>query len=110
MVDQLFTIGMSFFETLLLRTRMWDINAQPTLFSRSAYAMWQEPPKDFSLDLFAYFQAKSASLNVERLPVHFGKRKFGEAHWKTGITALIKFIRRTLSYSWSLRQRMIGDQ
>ena len=33
--DQIFTLGMSFFETIYLRTKLWDINAQPNIFHRS---------------------------------------------------------------------------
>ncbi|WP_227724896.1 glycosyltransferase family 2 protein, partial [Yersinia proxima] len=56
--DVIFTVGMSVFETLLLGKAMWDINAQPTLFSRSFFETWQDPPHDFSLDLYVYYRAK----------------------------------------------------
>ena len=52
---------MSLFETLLLRTRLWDINAQPTMFHRDFFASWDRPPHDFSLDLYAYYGAKPGS-------------------------------------------------
>ena len=35
--DQLFTIGMSVFETLYMRTILWDINAQPNLFHKKFF-------------------------------------------------------------------------
>ena len=35
--DRIFTIGMSLFESVLLKTKMWDINAQPTIFHRSFF-------------------------------------------------------------------------
>ncbi len=34
LMDIVFTVGMSAFETFLLRKKMWDINAQPTIFTR----------------------------------------------------------------------------
>ncbi|MEI6730030.1 MAG: glycosyltransferase family 2 protein, partial [Pseudomonadota bacterium] len=40
--DVFFTIGMSIFETLLLAKPLWDINAQPTMFSSKFFATWQE--------------------------------------------------------------------
>ena len=95
---------MAIFETVFMRTRMWDINAQPTLMPRSLYSAWKNPPTDFSLDLYAYYQAKQHNTEIQRIPVHFGARTFGESHWNTGILAKIKFIRRTLSYSWKLRK------
>ena len=105
-VDSLFTVGMSFFETLLMRTFMWDINAQPTMFHRSFYESWDAPPSDFSLDLYAYFMAKSSGLRIERFPVYFKKRAFGVSHWNFSLAGKVKFIKRTLSYSFELKQKI----
>ena len=46
-MDSVFTVGMSVFETFLLARPMWDINAQPTLFSRRFFETWVAPPHDF---------------------------------------------------------------
>jgi len=102
--DVAFTIGMSCFETLLLGTPMWDINAQPTLFSRSFFQTWQDPPHDFSLDLYAYYQARRQKLNIVRFPVRFGERAFGVSHWNVNWTAKRKFIGRTVDFSFKLRK------
>jgi glycosyltransferase involved in cell wall biosynthesis len=106
LADRIFTIGMAIFETIFMRTTMWDINAQPTLMSRSLYSTWQNAPTDFSLDLYAYYQAKKKGAEIRRIPVHFGPRTFGESHWNTGIVSRARFIRRTLSYSWKLRKNI----
>lgn len=102
--DTFFTIGMSMFETLLLRRPLWDINAQPTLFGRSFFEAWIDPPHDFSLDLFAYYHAKRAALPVHRFPVHFGVRAHGVSHWNVNWAAKRKFIRRTVDFSLQLRR------
>jgi polyisoprenyl-phosphate glycosyltransferase len=106
LTDRVFTAGMSIFETIFMRKKMWDINAQPTLFPRSLYTAWQKPPSDFSLDLFAYYQAKAHQLEIQRIPVYFGPRAFGESHWNTGMVSRMRFIRRTLVYSWHLRKNL----
>ena len=49
-MDVFFTMGMSIFETILLGRPMWDINAQPTMFSRKFFESWI-PTDDFSLGL-----------------------------------------------------------
>ena len=67
--DLIFTFGMSVFETLLLQKLMWDINAQPTIFHKSFFQIWQNPPNDFSLDLYVYFMAKKSKLVIKRFPV-----------------------------------------
>lgn len=102
--DTLFTVGMSAFETALLGHPMWDINAQPTLFGRAFFETWREPPHDFSLDLYAYYQAKRAGLPVHRFPVRFGERAHGASHWNLNWAAKRKFIRRTVNFSLQMRK------
>ena len=102
--DVAFTVGMSVFETLLMRRRLWDINAQPTLFPREFFALWRDPPHDFSLDLYAYYQALQRGLHVRRFPVRFGERAHGTSHWNVNWQAKARFIRRTVDFSLRLRK------
>lgn len=102
--DVVFTIGMSLFETLLMQTPLWDINAQPTMFTRKFFESWENPPHDFSLDLYAYYQAKRAALTVKRFDVNFGNRAHGVSHWNINWAAKRKFIQRTIGYSLQLRK------
>ena len=104
--DVVFTIGMSIFETMLLGKPMWDINAQPTMFSRGFFESWREPPFDFSLDLYAYYQARRSGLKVHRVPVLFGERAHGVSHWNVNWAAKRKFIRRTVDFSLQLRKSL----
>jgi len=104
--DVAFTVGMSVFETILLGKPMWDINAQPTMFSRAFFESWHEPPHDFSLDLFAYYQARQMGLAVHRFPVRFGERAHGVSHWNVNWAAKRKFIRRTVDFSLQLNKRL----
>jgi glycosyltransferase involved in cell wall biosynthesis len=105
-LDVVFTVGMSMFETLLLAKPMWDINAQPTLFSRRFLDSWSSPPDDFSLDLYAYYQAQAKGLKVCRFPVKFGERAHGVSHWNVSWAAKWKFIRRTIDFSLKLKQKI----
>ncbi len=102
--DVIFTVGMSIFETLLLRTRLWDINSQPTMFHRNFFSSWRQPPHDFSLDLFAYFTARAKHLPVHRFPVRFGERAHGVSHWNINWAAKLKFIKRTVAFSLQLKK------
>ena len=104
--DNFFTISMSIFESLLLGTYMWDINAQPTMFHRELYKKWKNPPNDFSLDLYAYYFAKINSCVIKKFPVYFGKRVYGTSHWNTGIKSKYNFIKRTLLYSFTLKKNL----
>lgn len=104
--DVLFTVGMSFFESILLKKLLWDINAQPTFFPRNFFEEWKSAPNDFSLDLFAYYQAKKNNLKIIRFPVFFGKRLHGESHWNISCRSKWNFIKRTIQFSLTLRKRI----
>lgn len=105
-MDVVFTVGMSIFETVLLTQPMWDINAQPTMFSRRFFESWTTPPDDFSLDLYAYYQAQRCGLKMYRFPVRFGERAHGVSHWNVNWAAKRKFIRRTVDFSLQLKKKI----
>lgn len=105
--DQLFTWGMGVFETLYFGATMTDINAQPNIFPRDFYATWDDPPYDFSLDLYAVYMAKKAQMPLMRFPVRFPERIHGESKWNNeGLKSKWKFIKRTLQFSVELKHRM----
>jgi len=104
--DTCFTIGMSIFESWLLREYLWDINAQPNIFSRKFFESWKNPPHDFSLDLYVYFTALNQGLPVYRFPVKFGERAYGTSHWNINWASKMKFIRRTIDFSFELKKRL----
>jgi glycosyltransferase involved in cell wall biosynthesis len=101
--DVVFTFGMSIFESLLFQKALVDINAQPNIFPASFYATWKNPPKDFSLDLYSLYLAKKQGLKVVRFPVIFGKRIAGISSWNIDWKSKIKFIKRTIAFSFRLR-------
>jgi hypothetical protein len=107
--DTFFTVGMSFFETCYLRTRLWDINAQPNIFHRSFFEALEKPPHDFSLDLYAFFMARRMKLKIIRTFVLFPKRIHGVSSWNSGIKSKVKFIKRTLAFSSKLKRELKND-
>lgn len=102
--DQFFTSGMSLFETIYMGARLYDINAQPNVFSRNFFDTWQNPPKDFALDLYALYMAQKSGLRIERFDVVFPKRLHGTSHWNTGLASKWKFIKRTVDFSRKLKR------
>ena len=103
--DQFFTLGMSVFETFYLGINLWDINAQPNIFHKSFFESVKNGcPKDFSLDLFFLFKAKTNGLDVIRFDVLFPKRIYGESSWNNGFASKWKFIKRTIEFSIKLKK------
>jgi len=100
--DRFFTIGMSFFCSLALGKFLWDINAQPSIFSAAFFKSWKNPPKDFSLDLYAYYMAKKSGYKVVRIPVRFNKRLYGSSKWNIDLFSKFKFIKRTIKFTLAL--------
>ena len=105
-MDQFFTSGMSFFETVYLGKNLWDINAQPNIIHRNFFESLEFLPKDFSLDLFFLYRAQQKGLNVIRFDVIFPERIHGESTWNTDFAAKWKFIKRTLDFSFKLKKEL----
>lgn len=102
-IDKIFTCGMSIYESILLKKKMWDINAQPIIFSRNLYDSWENPPYDFSLDLYAYYTALMQGFPVFRFSVIQHVRREGTSTWNDGMSARIKLIQRVICYSKELK-------
>ena len=96
---------MSIFETLFLKVKLWDINAQPNLFHNSFFDLIKDNcPHDFSFDLYMLYMAKKSDMEIVRFEVLFPKRIHGESSWNTGLNSKIKFIIRTLKFSIKLKK------
>lgn len=106
--DQFFTFGMSIFESLLLKKIIYDVNAQPTIFPKDFYESWENPPTDFSLDLYSYYLALKKGLEIKKIKVKFEERIAGKSHWNKGLVSKVKFILRTLKYSLKLKLSSIS--
>ncbi len=104
--DWFFSASMSLFESTLFGVKLWDINAQPTIFKREIMDFWATPPSDFSLDLYALVIASKLDFKIERVDVSFLSRRFGTSNWNTGPRDRFRFISRTLKYSLKLRSEL----
>lgn len=108
--DIFFTFGMSIFDSIILNTVLWDINAQPNIFHRSFLDLMKKPPEGFSFDLYTYYLAKKNNYKIKRFPVNFGKRIYGESAWNTNWKARIKFIKRTIKFTFDLKKILKGNK
>ena len=108
--DKFFEFGMSVFESIILRTYLYDINAQPNLFHKSFIKLMKNPPNDFSFDLYVYYLAKTSKYKIIKFPVLFPKRIHGESKWNTGdFKSKYKFIKRTINFSFKLK-KILGEK
>jgi len=108
-IDNVLTWGMGIISSLILGEKLNDINAQPKMFHRSFLMMANDPPDDFSLDLYVYCIAVKNKMNIQELPVYFKDRLYGKAKGGGGssIWTRIKVIKRTLKYILKLSKQRI---
>jgi glycosyltransferase involved in cell wall biosynthesis len=104
--DRIFSRGMGFFESVLFGLRLEEVNAQPTLFTKNFFERWQNPPTDFSLDLYALVMATRNGLGIRRMRVEFLPRQFGQSKWNIGLKSKIQFVSGTIKYSIKLRKTL----
>ena len=101
--DRFFSICMGIFESLLFRQQMSEINAQPNIFRSEFFNKWENPPNDFSLDLYALVVANRMEMKIHRFRVRFLPRQYGKSNWNIGFKSRVLFIKRTFQYSLILR-------
>lgn len=107
--DQILTFGMTIFEFLYLGYFIPDINGQPNVFPKGFFESWKNPPGDFALDLYAFCKAKKNGISIIRFGVGFPKRLYGKSSWNTGIRSKWKLIKRTITFSASLKKSILPD-
>lgn len=103
--DRAFSACMGLYFSLYLKKALYEINAQPTIFSRSFFGRWQNPPDDFSFDLYAYYLAKTSRVKIVRIPVSFAKRVHGHSHWSGSFKSRYKVTMRAIKYGKKLKMR-----
>jgi len=97
---------MGIYSSIILNKWMYDINAQPKIFHRSFLNEFDNPPLDFSLDLFLIYFFKSKNIKVNSFPVLFNKREYGEAKGGGTFKGKINLIIRTLKYIHKLKRNL----
>jgi len=111
-MEKLLSLGMQITASLALNCRVSEINAQPKLFPREFAGSWDNPPHDFSLDLYVLFMARKQGYRIVSIPVDFSVRRRGEAKGGSGSSwpVRLKLIRRSFCYIFELRARLTAPQ
>ena len=104
LLDFFFTFSMGIYSSILLNKWMYDINAQPKIFHRSFLEEFENPPLDFSLDLYLIYFFKHRNIKVKTFPVIFKNREYGEAKGGGTFKGKLKLIIRTFKYIHKLKK------
>lgn len=82
---------------------VWDINAQPKVFSRELVGLLEGAPVDFSFDLFVMLRARKAGWRWVTVPVIFGVRAHGVSHWAFSFGSRVRTAGRMVRAVWRMR-------
>ena len=95
---------MSAIASLLFGKRLTDINAQPKIFSRKFLNFLNNPPLDFSLDVYLMVVAIQNQYKIIEYPVSWDQRVAGEAKGGGSIKAKIRITIQTLKCILNLKK------
>lgn len=102
--DTLFTFGMSLFTLLLFGKKINDINAQPKMFNKNFLKLVENPPIDFSYDIYFLLIAKKNNIKINEYPVEWYDRNAGVAKGGGSFKLKIKLTLRTLKFMFNLKR------
>jgi glycosyltransferase involved in cell wall biosynthesis len=100
--EKLISLGMQALSTLVFRSYMQEINAQPKVFHRDLLSHLTRPPVDFNFDLYVLVMAKRHGWRIESIPVQFPPRKYGHSNWAATWRSKFRTIARSIRYMFSL--------
>jgi glycosyltransferase involved in cell wall biosynthesis len=103
--ERFLSAGMGVLCSILFRTFLFEINAQPTIMKRALFESWINPPTDFSLDLYALVFAKKKDLKITRIKFEFLKRTSGHSTWNFGLRSRCKMVSKTIKYAFLLASK-----
>ena len=96
------------FETIariVLGLKVYEINAQPKVFSKGLLNLLKEPPLTFAFDLYVLYNAKKAGYEFEPLQVRFPPRIHGTSKWAATFFGRYKTILGMIKYMFHLAGR-----
>ncbi len=101
--DRAFSKVFETLASLILQTRLSEINAQPKVFSRKLLPLLSSPPLDFAFDLYVLYTARRAGYRIAEIPVLFPERTIGESNWSSRFVSKYSTIFKMLRYLVKLR-------
>lgn len=104
--QKIFSDTMWFICSIVFFKKLFEINAQPKIFHRNLYSYFDNPPTDFSLDLYLLVLAKKKWYKIKNIEVNFIDRRYWESKWNTTFKSRYKTIIRTIKYIFKLKHKL----
>ena len=85
LADRLVSRSFETLATAILWRRLREINAQPKVFRADLIDLLDDPPSDFTFDLYVLLRALESGHTIREIDVDFPPRRHGESNWARGI-------------------------
>ena len=73
----------------ILKTQLYEINAQPSIFPTELIKSRPNPPTDFSIDLYYYYHATQTGMVLKRVQTQEKEYNTRQSRWKTNVKSEI---------------------
>ena len=95
---------MSILVSILFKCKLKDINAQPKIFRRSFLKLINNPPIDFSFDIYSLLIASKNNIKIIESPVNWYDRNAGIAKGGGSFQLKLKLTLRTIKFMLDLKK------
>jgi len=93
------------FGRFILGLNVYEINAQPKVFSRELLSFVKNPPNTFAFDLYILYQAQKNGYEIKTIEVLFPPRIHGVSNWASNFFSRYKTILGMINYMLELRNK-----
>jgi len=90
---------------IVLGLKVYEINAQPKVFSKALLSLLKAPPWTFAFDLYVLYNARKAGYDFQTLQVRFPPRIHGTSKWAATFFGRYKTILGMIKYMFHLAGR-----
>ena len=104
--ERFFSKSLSLMSTLLFTCHLRELNAQPSIYSKSLLPDFACLADNLNFDIDVYVYAKLSKGLESRFPVNFKDREFGTSSWNKGLLSKFPFIFFVFCHLLLLRLRV----
>jgi glycosyltransferase involved in cell wall biosynthesis len=100
--DKIVSRTFEFMAWCILGMKVYEMNAQPKVFSRTLLEQIKAPPNGFAFDLYVLYCAAKSGYEFKTISVAFPPRVHGVSNWAAGFFSRYKTIFGMIRYMWDL--------
>ena len=97
-VENIFTMGVAIFSSILFFDFYWDIAGQPNIFKTTSLTFLDDAPDDHTFEFYIYIYFLRKNGYFKRFDAPFKKRKYGNSSWDKGLRSKLKHSKLIFKY------------